>query len=69
MAEENKEVLEEVTEATEESVDEKVEEVTEEVTDNVDLSKFESADDPDIIKVDLDATVKQEETEEENKGS
>ena len=67
MAEENKEVLEEVTEATEESVDEKVEEVTEEVTDNVDLSKFESADDPDIIKVDLDATVKQEETEEENK--
>ena len=67
MAEENKEVLEEVTEATEESVDEKVEEVTEEVTDNVDLSKFESADDPDIIKVDLDATIKQEETEEENK--
>jgi len=67
MAEENKEVLEEVIDATEESVDEKVEEVTEEVTDNVDLSKFESADDPDIIKVDLDATVKQEETEEENK--
>tara|TARA_R100000353_G_scaffold128163_1_gene90952 strand:- start:1019 stop:2200 length:1182 start_codon:yes stop_codon:yes gene_type:complete len=67
MAEENKEVLEEVTEATEESVDEKVEEVTEEVADNVDLSKFKSADNPDVIKVDLDATVKKEETEEENK--
>ena len=67
MAEENKEVLEEVTEATEESVDEKVEEVTEEVADNVDLSKFKRADNPDVIKVDLDATVKKEETEEENK--
>ena len=67
MAEENKEVLEEVTEATEESVDEKVEEVTEEVADNVDLSKFKSADNPDVIKVDLDATVKKEETEEEKK--
>ena len=64
MAEENKEVIEEITE-------EKVEQPVEEVVEEVDESKFESAGDPDVIKIDLsrppaDQTeeVEEEKTEE-----
>ena len=64
MTEENKEVIEEITEqTTQDNVEEKVEEVVE----DIDLSKFDSAEDPDVIKVDLDKipTVKKEEVVEE----
>ena len=64
MTEENKEVIEEITEqTTQDNVEEKVEEIVE----DIDLSKFNSADDPDVIKIDLDKppTVKKEEPVEE----
>ena len=49
MAEENKEVIEEITEEqNEQPLEESVEEV-------IDETKFDSADDPDVIKVNLDA--------------
>ena len=54
MTEENKEVIEEITE-------EQTEQPVEEVVEEVDESKFNSADDPDVIKVDLDKTPKQSE--------
>ena len=47
MIEENNEVVEETTE-------ENVEQPVEEVVDELDLSKFDSAEDPDVIKIDLD---------------
>ena len=61
MAEENKEVLEEVTD---EQNEQQVEEVVEEVNDE---SMFDSADNPDVIKIDLDKTpeVKSEEVEQQ----
>ena len=49
MAEENKEVIEEITE---EQNEQPLEEAVEEV---IDETKFDSADDPDVIKVNLDA--------------
>ena len=60
MTEENKEVIEEVTE-------EQNEQPIEEVVDDIDLSKFDSADNPDVIKIDLDKTpeVKSEEVEQQ----
>ena len=54
MTEENKEVIEEITE---ENNEQPIEEVIEEV---IDESKFDSAGDPDVIKIDLDAEPKQE---------
>ena len=60
MTEENKEVIEEVTK-------EQNEQPIEEVVDDIDLSKFDSADNPDVIKIDLDKTpeVKSEEVEQQ----
>ena len=58
MTEENKEVIEEVTE---ENNEQPIEEVIEEV---IDESKFDSAGDPDVIKINLDAEPKQEVVEE-----
>ena len=60
MTEENKEVIEEVTEK-------QSEQPIEEVVDDIDLSKFDSADNPDVIKIDLDKTpeVKSEEVEQQ----
>jgi hypothetical protein len=60
MAEENKEVTEEVTE-------ENTEQQVEEVVEKVDLSKFESAEDPDVIKIDLDSApeIKSEKVEKQ----
>ena len=60
MTEENKEVIEEVTEKQNEQP-------IEEVVDDIDLSKFDSADNPDVIKIDLDKTpeVKSEEVEQQ----
>ena len=60
MTEENKEVVEETTE-------ENVEQPVEEVVDELDLSKFDSAEDPDVIKIDLDKApeVKSEEVEQQ----
>ena len=60
MTEENKEVVEETTE-------ENVEQPVEEVVDDIDLSKFDSAEDPDVIKIDLDKTpeIKSEEVEQQ----
>ena len=49
MAEENKEVIEEITE---EQNEQPLEEAVEEV---IDETKFDSADDPDVIKINLDA--------------
>ena len=45
-----------------------VEETTQEITEQVDESKFMSADDPDVIKIDLDKPINQEknETKEDN---
>ena len=56
MIEQNEEVVEETTEqsveeTTEENIEQPVEEVVEET---IDESKFDSADDPDVIKIDLD---------------
>ena len=59
MIEENKEVIEEVTE---ENNEQPIEEVIEEA---IDKSKFESANDPDIIKIDLDALPPQPKQKEE----
>ena len=60
MIEENNEVVEETTE-------ENVEQPVEEVVDELDLSKFDSAEDPDVIKIDLDNTpeIKSEEVEQQ----
>jgi len=59
MTEENKEVIEEITE---ENNEQPIEEVIENV---IDESKFDSAGDPDVIKIDLDAKPKQEVVEEQ----
>jgi antitoxin component HigA of HigAB toxin-antitoxin module len=56
---ENKEVVEEVTQETP-----PVEEVAEEQKPEVDLSKFESKDNDDVIKVDLSTPVETEQTNE-----
>ena len=61
MTEENKEVIEEVTE---EQNEQPIEEVIEEA---IDESKFESAGDPDVIKVDLDASPPKQEVVEDKK--
>ena len=60
MTEENKEVVEETTE-------ENVEQPVQEVVDDIDLSKFDSADNPDVIKIDLDKApiIKSEEVEQQ----
>jgi hypothetical protein len=55
---ENKEVVEEITQETPQ------EEVAEEQKPEVDLEKFESKDDPGIIKVDLSKPVEPEQTDE-----
>jgi hypothetical protein len=57
MTEENKEVVEETTEK----------QPVEEVVDDIDLSKFDSADNPDVIKIDLDKApiIKSEEVEQQ----
>jgi hypothetical protein len=54
MTEENKEVIEEITEK-------QTEQPVEEVVEEIDESKFNSVDDPSVIKVDLDKTPKQSE--------
>jgi len=59
MTEENKEVIEEITEKNNEQP---IEEVIEEA---IDESKFDSAGDPDVIKIDLDAKPKQKVVEEQ----
>lgn len=56
---ENKEVVEEVTQETPQ------EEVAEEQKPEIDLEKFESKDDPDVIKVDLSKPVEPQEEEKE----
>ena len=61
MTEENKEVIEEVTE---ENNEQPIEEVIEEA---IDESKFDSAGDPDVIKIDLDAAPPQKEVVEDKK--
>jgi len=61
MTEENKEVIEEVTE---ENNEQPIEEVIEEA---IDESKFDSAGDPDVIKIDLDAPPLQKEVVENKK--
>ena len=58
MTEENKEVIEEITENENEQP---IEDVVEQV---IDETKFESADNPDVIKVDLDAPPPKQEEEE-----
>jgi len=47
----------------EENKDNVVEETTQEMTEQVDENKFMSADDPDVIKIDLDKPINQEENE------
>ena len=56
MIEQNEEVVEETTEQTvEETTEENIEQPVEEVVEEtIDESKFDSADDPDVIKIDLD---------------
>ena len=61
MTEENKEVIEEITE---ENNEQPIEEVIEEA---IDESKFDSAGDPDVIKIDLDAVPPQKEVVEDKK--
>ena len=56
MIELNEEVAEEVTDSVEETTDENQEQPVEEVVEEIDESKFDSADDPDVIKIDLDKT-------------
>ena len=58
MTQENNEVIEEVAE---EQNEQPVEEVVEEV---IDESKFDSSDDPDVIKIDLDAPLTESKQEE-----
>ena len=62
MAEENKDVVEEVTDVTEQSTDQPLEEVVE---NKVDESKFNSAGDDSVIKVDLNNPPSQSEKVEE----
>jgi len=54
MIELNEEVTEEVTDSVEETTDENQEQPVEEVVEEIDESKFDSAGDPDVIKIDLD---------------
>ena len=56
MIELNEEVTEEVTDSVEETTDENQEQPVEEVAEEIDESKFDSADDPNVIKIDLDKT-------------
>ena len=56
MIELNEEVTEEVTDSVEETTDENQEQPVEEVVEEIDESKFDSAGDPDVIKIDLDKT-------------
>jgi len=56
MEELNEEVVEETTESVEETTEENQEQPIEEVVEEIDESKFESAGDPDVIKIDLDKT-------------
>ena len=56
MIELNEEVTEEVTDSVEETTDENQEQPVEEVVEEIDESKFDSAGDPNIIKIDLDKT-------------
>ena len=58
MTQENNEVIEEVAE---EQNEQPVEEVVEEI---IDESKFDSSDDPDVIKIDLDAPLTESKQEE-----
>ena len=58
MTEENKEVIEEITE---EQNEQPIEETIEEV---IDETKFDSAGDPDVIKIDLDAVSDQQQEQE-----
>ena len=57
MAEEKENIVEEVTDEVAsqetESTNQDAEKPVEEVVDNIDLSKFDSADNPDVVKVDL----------------
>mgnify|MGYP003111620242 FL=1 len=55
MIEQNEEVVEETTDSVEETTEDNTEQPIEEVVENtIDESKFDSADDPGVIKVDLD---------------
>ena len=55
MIEQNEEVVEETTDSVEETTEDNTEQSIEEVVENtIDESKFDSADDPGVIKVDLD---------------
>ena len=56
MIELNEEVTEEVTDSVEETTDENQEQPVEEVVEEIDESKFDSAGDTDVIKIDLDKT-------------
>ena len=56
MEELNEEVVEETTDSVEETTEENQEQPIEEVVEEIDESKFESAGDPDVIKIDLDKT-------------
>ena len=56
MIELNEEVTEEVTDSVEETTDENQEQPVEEVAEEIDEFKFDSADDPNVIKIDLDKT-------------
>ena len=56
MIELNEEVTEEVTDSVEETTDENQEQPVEEVVEEIDESKFDSAGNPDVIKIDLDKT-------------
>jgi len=53
MIEQNEEVVEEMTDSVEETTDENIEQSIEEVAEEIDESKFESAGDDSIIKIDL----------------
>ena len=54
MEELNEEVVEETTDSVEETTEENQEQPIEEVVEEIDESKFDSAGDPDVIKIDLD---------------
>jgi hypothetical protein len=58
-------MIEEKNEVVEETTEENVEQPIEEVVDELDLSKFDSAEDPDVIKVDLNNPPVQESEEVE----
>ena len=54
MEEQNEEVVEETTDSVEETTEDNTEHPIEEVVEEIDESKFDSAGDPDVIKIDLD---------------